>query len=213
MQSAGLPGTQILVDFPGFGESSAPPPHWGVADYAAFMTAFIQSRTPDPVIWIGHSLGNRVGVHVAAGADRLQALISIGGHGIKPHRPWWKRLKMALSVRLFKTLKLLVRSQQQLERLRARFGSPDYRNAGPMRPVFMNVVRDDVTDLLPGISCPAHFFYGTEDRETPPAMGRKMAETVQNGRFEALPYLDHYSILNEGRHQLASRLKSIIKEL
>lgn len=205
-------GTHYVIDFPGFGESPLPKDVWAATDYTDYLKAFIKSLNVDSVIWVCHSFGSRIGLRIAATSDMISQLVIIGGHGIPLKRPLWKRIKMFISVRTFKFMKLFVRTEKQLESLRAKFGSPDYRNAGAIRPIFMKIIQDDVSDIASNVKCPAALFYGAEDRETPPEMGARLAKLIPNAVYECWPRYDHYSILQEGKHQLLSRIQKIVKE-
>lgn len=206
-------GDHYLIDFPGFGTSNLPKESWDAEDYAAYMKKFVKSLKAERVVWICHSFGARIGLRLAAENKKMfSGVVVIGGHGVPPKRSLFKKLRLFLTVRFFKFMKILARSEQQLELLRSKFGSADYRNAGPIRDIFMNIIRDDLTEQLPDVTCPVRFYYGSKDLETPPEMGQRMADLVQNGAFEKLDGFDHYTILSDAKHQISARIKQFIKE-
>ena len=64
-------------------------------------------------------------------------MVLVAGAGLKRRRGLLERLRIALRVRAFKTLKLLERLGVDVAARKARYGSADYRNAGAMRPIFV----------------------------------------------------------------------------
>src|SRR5438270_4634303 len=121
-----------LIDFPGFGKSAMPPSAWGTADYADFMADWISSfGFKTPLIWLGHSFGCRVGLQLAARHPQLiSGMVLIAAAGLKRKRSMLERLRMRSRVLAFKAAKRLYPEGPRLERLRNRYGSADYRNAG-----------------------------------------------------------------------------------
>ena len=93
------------------------------------------------------------------------------------------------------------------------FGSSDYRHAGAMRGVFVKVVNEDVTPILYKISCPVMLAYGTNDTETPLEMGERFHQLMRTSELMRFEGLDHYTILTEGRHQVASALKRFMERV
>lgn len=177
--------------------------NWGVGDYAALARSFVDHLPEKRKIWIGHSFGCRVGIKLATGAPEcLEQMVLIGAAGLPVRRPFLKRLRGFLMVRLFKTLKFFIRGEKARDRLRARFGSSDYRNAGPMRMTFLKVINENLSEDAAKIRCPVTLIYGADDTETPPDIGMRYRDMIPAARLHILPHLDHYSILGAGRHQV-----------
>ncbi len=209
-------GHHILLDLPGFGDTSPPPAHWGTADYADFAATFIKEHTSGaPVIWIGHSFGCRVGLQLAARHPKLvSALCIIAGAGLKRKRPLYKRLEHKIRVLTFKALKKLIPlGLVNEENLRKRFGSSDYASAGAaLRSIFVRVVNEDLSTQALQVNCPTLLIYGTKDSETPPEIGERLHTMIKNSEMVHLEGQDHYSVLNTGRHQVAGLLKRFIEK-
>lgn len=196
----------ILVDLPGFGESPLPPADWGTADYAAFLAAFLET-IPGRKLWVGHSFGCRVGLQLAARHPAAVAgLFLIAAAGLKRKLPLKTNLYRTLRTRAFKTLKAGIPLGVKAEWLYRTFGSADYRNAGPLRPVFVRTVNEDLSAIAQRIVTPTHFVYGAKDAETPPEFGARFRSLVPGSVLSILPELDHYTVLNEGRHRVAALL-------
>lgn len=208
---------QILLDYPGMAGLPPPPLHWGTADYADAVVAWLKAR-PRPAgqkrIWIGHSFGCRVGLQVAARHPGvLDGLFLIAAAGIKRHRPPLQRLKIAARVAHFKVLKRLARLAPSLaEPWKSRLGSADYRAAGPLRPILVRVIQEDLTASLPAITIPVHLVYGAADDDTPPEMGERFARLLPDAQLTILEGFNHHTILTTGRHQLLFQLDHFLKE-
>ncbi len=216
-QSLDARAASLMPDLPGFGQSPPPPEGWGTADYAdafAEWLAGVPRAEGARRLWIGHSYGGRVGIQLAARhPEAVDGLFLIAAAGLQRRRGPLKRATMAARVWRFKLLKALARDEAARERLRARFGSADYRNAGPMRPVFLRAVREDLSETARAVRCPVALVYGEGDTETPPEFGRRYAELMPDARCHLLPGQDHYSVLGAGRHQTLQRLTDFAETL
>jgi pimeloyl-ACP methyl ester carboxylesterase len=208
-------GKHIVLDFPGFGDSPEPVMPWGTDDYAEETARFIRSHASGPVIWIGHSFGCRVGMQLAARhPDLIKGLFLIAGAGLKRKRPIWQQIYFKTRILVFKFLKRLVPLGLPEEWLRRKFGSADYRNSsGTMRTILTKTVNEDLSEIARSISCPVALVYGMNDSETPPELGERFKKLNPGAELNVLPGQDHYSVLGEGRHQVAPLLKKFIERV
>ena len=206
-------GTHDFLDFPGFGASPVPGRAWTTADYADFMARWLEANgTGKPVVWSGHSFGGRVGIQLASRhpgvIDRMMLLAAAG---LPRQRSVFEQAKLQGRIYGYKALKRLAPlagvSQDQL---RDKFGSADYKNAGAMREILINVVNEDLSDVAAKITCPVQLVYGTHDTETPPEIGERLSKLITGSEIAILDGLDHYSVLGEGRHQVSKRLKKLL---
>ena len=205
-------GQNLLIDFPGFGASPRPAKDWGTADYADYCAAFLNTLPAARRLWIGHSFGCRVGLQLAAQHPTLvDALCLIAAAGLPRRRSITSRLKVKSKVALYKTLRALPIGDK--DRLRERFGSADYRAAGEMRGILTKIVNEDLSDVAKAIECPVKLIYGSADEETPPEIGRRLAQLIPAAVFVELDGLDHYSVLDRGRHQIAFQLKRFVEAM
>lgn len=207
-------GRHVIVDFPGFGASSVPAAVWGTEDYADAVAALIRSENINKVIWVGHSFGCRVGLQMAARhPDLIAGLFLVSAAGLPRRRSWPQKLYIKVRILLFKCLKNFIPDGPARDALLKRFVKGDYANAGPMRAIFVKTVNEDLTPLLSRIRCPVTLVYGASDAETPPEIGQRMQAGIENAELVTLEGQDHYTVLNEGRHPVAVRLKRFIEEL
>jgi pimeloyl-ACP methyl ester carboxylesterase len=204
----------VLVDFPGFGASSLPPAPWGTADYADFAMTWLDTLPKVRRIWIGHSFGCRVGLQVAARhPGAVDALFLIAAAGLPRQRSLARRLRDSGRSTTFRVLRSLTPEGPARERLRQRFGSADYRNAGPLRPTFIKVVSENLTEVARRVRCPVTLVYGENDQDTPPDIGQRFAALIPGAKLSILRGLDHHSVLGDGQHQVLNRLNTFLDEL
>jgi pimeloyl-ACP methyl ester carboxylesterase len=201
-----------LIDFPGFGQSPLPPENWGTAEYADAVASWLKTLPGESRIWIGHSFGGRIGLQLASRhPELLQGMILIASAGLPRSRTFLERTRMAVRRVFFKTAKRLLKEGPQLERLRSRMGSADYRAAGPLRPVFSRVVSEDLSNVASAVRCPTLILYGSDDTETPPEIGERLHKLISNSDFSILQGLGHLDILTRGQHQVALRIRKFIE--
>lgn len=205
----------IMIDFPGFGQSPEPSVPWGTEDYADMAAEFLQQKNITKVIWVGHSFGCRVGLHMAAKyPDLIAAQCYIAGAGLKLPKPFFKSLYFKGRIALYKSLKKLIPLGLSQDWLMSRFGSRDYKNSsGMVRQIFVKVVNEDLVEQAQSASCPTLLIYGSDDSETPPALGRKLDQLIPDSEYHELEGQDHYTVLDSGRHQVIKRLNHFIQRL
>jgi pimeloyl-ACP methyl ester carboxylesterase len=144
--------------------------------------------------------------------ELLDGMFLIAAAGLKRKRPLHKKIYMKGRILLFKTLKKLV-PEKDREKLYKAFGSSDYNNAGPMRKIFVRVVNEDLSSVAKHVKCPVHLVFGENDSETPAEFGHRYSKLITGSQLTILKDQDHYTVLGEGRHPVAGKLLSFIKEV
>lgn len=212
-QSLEASGRHILVDFPGFGQSPLPPKDWDTAEYADALAEFIKSQTNEPVVWVGHSFGCRVGIRLAANHPELvSGLFLIAGAGLPRITNPLKRLYFKARIRLYKLLKKLIPLGLPEQWLLKKFASRDYLNAGPLKNILIKTVNENLSETATRVKCPVVLMYGANDTETPPDIGERYSRIIKGSELIVLDGFDHYSILTDARHRVVHRLKQFIKD-
>ncbi len=214
-ETLGTQAAHILIDFPGFGASPPPPETWGTADYAEAVAEMIKPfRAVRKIIWAGHSFGGRVGIQLASRHPELvDAMFLVAAAGLPRKRPMPEKIKYYSKVYTFKTLKKLAPLLGlDVDKLRAKFGSADYKSAGAMRHVFLNTIREDLSEQAKLVKCPVQLVYGEKDTETPPEIGRRLAKLMPKAELSVLPSQDHYTVLGTGRHVVLKRLMDFMRQ-
>jgi len=203
-----------IVDFPGFGDSPIPSAAWAPEDYADLMATFIGTLNNKSILWVGHSFGCRVGVHIASRHPALlSAMCLIAAAGLPRKRPFYKHIYFKFRIALYKFLKKVTKLGLSETWLKSKFGSADYRNAGILRDILVKTVNENLTHAATLVECPTTLVFGADDDQTPPEMGERYHKLISGSEFIQLEGYDHYSILTSGRHQIARFIKSIITEL
>jgi pimeloyl-ACP methyl ester carboxylesterase len=204
-----------LVDLPGFGASPLPAEAWSTADYADAVAEWLGAEKPARRIWIAHSFGCRVGLQLAARhPGMLDGLYLIAAAGLPPHRTPWARGRVAARRWAFRLARLVTPEGPARDRLRARFGSADYRAAGPvLRSILVQAVNEDLSAVARAVRVPAVLVVGDLDRDTPPELARRLNQLMPQSRLVVLRGFDHFNVLTEGHHQIVQRLTEFLEEL
>lgn len=207
-------GQSLLFDLPGFGGSPPPPEPWGTADYADAVAEFLAAAPVVPRIWIAHSFGCRVGLQLATRHPALiDGLFLMAAPGLAPRHSLYRRARLAARRRAFRIMRALAPEGPARERLRDRFGSADYRAAGPqMRPILVKAVNEDLSEAARAVRCPAMLVYGDRDSETPPEIGERLSGLIPRCRLVVLRGFGHLDIVTEGRHQIAQLLGEFLEQ-
>lgn len=155
----------IALDLPGFGATPEPPPEWGSPEYAALVADMLRALPAPPVV-LGHSLGGRIGVHLAATYPELLSGLVITG---APIIRMTAAAPPKLSYRVARWLNRRgVISDARMNAMREKNYAEDWRNAtAGMRPVFVNLVNENYDDAIAAIRCPLRLVWGEGDTAAP----------------------------------------------
>ena len=188
----------IAPDLPGFGASDRPPRAWGSADYAALVRRFLEQLGIERASLIGHSRGGAIAIVLAATAPELvDKLVLVDSAGIRARRG----PKYHARVWAFKAARRAGRGLPRRgsigEWLARRFGSDDYRQAGPMRATLVRVVNEDLRALLPRVTAPTLLIWGERDDATPLPDGRLMEHLIPDAGLVVFPGAGHYAYADD----------------
>ena len=188
----------VTVDLPGFGRSPAPGGVWGTADYAHYMIDLLNHLDVDRAHFVGHSFGAKTSLYIAAThEERVDKLVLIGSSGLTSPPAMKVRAKRMVS----KVARAAGRFGLPGEKLRdvvySRIASQDYKEAGPMRPIMVKVVNEDLAYLLPRIQAPTLLVWGTDDDAVPVAHARKMESLIPDAGLVLFEGAGHFAYLDE----------------
>ncbi len=190
----------LAVDLPGFGWSPAPPGAWGTTDYAGHVERLMQGVGIGRAAFLGHSFGGRIAIRLAAQQPALVSrLVLVASAGIRPPRRAGYRVRVAAAklARWFFSLPGWgATGQRMVSRVSSRFGSRDYRAAGPMRPTLVKLVNEDLTPLLPAIQAPTLILWGDRDQEVPRCAMEIMAAKIPHARLVVFEGAGHFPFLD-----------------
>jgi pimeloyl-ACP methyl ester carboxylesterase len=188
----------ISIDFPGFGESPLPTEVWGTPQYADLIAILLGERDVERSSFVGHSFGAKTSLHVAASRPSLvDRLILVGSSGLRSAPSMKARAKRALS----KSAKAVGRLGGPGRRVRDavfdRIASEDYKQAGPMKSIFVRIVNEDVTEILPRVLAPTLLVWGSKDDAVPLAHARTMERLIPDAGLVVFEGAGHFAYLDE----------------
>jgi len=189
-QPAGAQPAVLALDLPGHGATPPPPERWGSPQYAEALEPVLDEMS-DGIVVVGHSLGGRIAVELAAAhPDRVAALVLVGA---PLFRPGGAHVRTAPGYRVVRRLaKLGVVSDQRLEAARQRYGSTDYKAAeGVMRDVFVTLVGERYDEALRAITCPISLVWGQLDSDVPLDVAEQIASVVSRSTLTVLEGVGH----------------------
>jgi pimeloyl-ACP methyl ester carboxylesterase len=199
------------LDLPGFGASPPPPEAWGSADYAAAVVRVIEELTGSsapvsgptptgapastPMVLLGHSFGGRVAVHVAAQRPDLVKALVLTGAPLARTAPARRAPRAFRFARAMRQMGLVPEST--MEKMRRRYGSPDYLAAeGVMRQVLVRVLAENYDEQLEGLRCPVELVWADDDTEAPLRVAETVARLVPQATLTVIPSAGHLTPLS-----------------
>jgi pimeloyl-ACP methyl ester carboxylesterase len=204
-----------LFDLPGFGDAPAPPDSWGTIEYADLVQQYILEKLPGTIVLVGHSFGGRVSIRLASRRlAQIRDLVLMGVPGLPQpalSRGRVRRWGVRTLRRLLLVLKPLV-GDRGLRWHTGRFGSKDYQAAGPLRPVLVRTVNEDLTESAKAIACPTLLIWGTDDTETPPWLAEGYARLLgERATLRLLPHKDHFLYTGTGAHLIGDTMRTWLR--
>jgi pimeloyl-ACP methyl ester carboxylesterase len=204
-----------LFDLPGFGEAPPPPESWGTIEYADLVQQYLLDRIRGPAVLVGHSFGGRVSIRLAARRlSQIHHLVLLGVPGLPQPALSGARVRRSAIRMLRRVLHGLtfMIGDRGLRWHTEKFGSKDYQAAGPMRPVLIRTVNEDLTESAAAIACSTLLIWGTDDTETPPWLAARYAELLGGkAAVTLLPHKDHHLYTGTGAHLVGQKIRTWLK--
>jgi pimeloyl-ACP methyl ester carboxylesterase len=189
----------LIPDLPGFGFSEPPAAAWGSADYARVVAGLIESASAKPLDVLGHSFGGKVAVALATQYPELVrrlVLVAAPVVRLEQNAAVLSRGRAYRAVRAAARLLPPLR-EQILDWGRRRFGSEDYKAAGPLRPTLVRVVNEDWRPALPALRAPVLLIYGERDEDVPAAVGEAARDALPNAELVVMSGAGHFPFLDD----------------
>lgn len=195
----------IIVDLPGFGDSSEPDTIWSVFDYADCLNKLFKQLNVDKPILLGHSFGGKIALAYSSKYE-VEKLIVFGS-------PFRKEIqKLSLKTRFLKRVKKLPGMERVASFAKRHIGSTDYKNASNrMREILVNSVNLDITDDVKKIKCPTLIVWGTNDQAVNIKEAYELEKLISNAGVVEYPGCSHYAYL-ENINQTINVLNSFWRE-
>ena len=188
----------IAVDLPGFGESPLPRGVWGTADYAHFVSDLMGELDIVRAHFVGHSFGAKTSLYLAASrADCVDKLVVVGSSGLTSAPTMKVRAKRALSKGARVAGRLGPPGAKLREAVYQRIASQDYKDAGPLRPIMVKVVNEDIAHLLPRVQASTLLVWGSEDDAVPVGHARRMESLIRDSGLVVFEGAGHFAYLDD----------------
>jgi pimeloyl-ACP methyl ester carboxylesterase len=188
----------VAVDLPGFGESPAPPPEWGTSDYAVHVCEILDELDIDRAHFVGHSFGARTSAFIAATEPAyVDKLILQAPSGLHSPPTVEARFKKALARGARVAARLGPAGRRLKQSIYQNVASRDYQEAGPLRPVLVRVVNEDLSATLKAVESSTLLIWGSEDDAVPLAHGRRMEELIPDAGLIVFEGAGHFAYLEE----------------
>src|SRR5487761_805721 len=202
LRLAKTPRRLLALDLPGFGESPLGTANWTTARYAALVEEMIAARGWPPVTVLGHSYGGGVALRLAQATEPLlDRLVLCAASGLRlPGRGGVRARVQAYKAFRRGAEALLPRrvAEPVVEWLRQRLGSADYRAAGPLRPVLVHAVQQDLSEVAERITVPTLIIWGSRDSELPlDPYGLRLRQLISSSELVEFEGSGHFPFVDE----------------
>jgi pimeloyl-ACP methyl ester carboxylesterase len=190
----------LAPDLPGFGATPPPREACGSAQYADVLARMLDDAASltAPVV-VGHSLGGRVAVTLAAARPDLVGGLVLTGAPLLPGSRRGRRTSPG-----FKLVRWLHRAgfvgDARMDRWRRHHGSADYRAAeGVMREVLVRLVNERYDDALAAVRCPVELVWGDDDADAPVEVAQALTQRIPGATLTVCPGAGHLTPLTAPR--------------
>ena len=179
----------MILDLPGYGESSEPTFTWTVDDYVECLHTLLEQLKIENPILVGHSFGGKISL-LYASKYAVEKLVLFGS-------PFKKEIeKLSLKTKTLKTLKKVPVLNKLEQFAKRHIGSTDYRNASPrMRDILVETVNLDITNEVKKIKCPTLIVWGTNDEAVPIERAYELENLIHDAGVVIYEGSTHYAYL------------------
>lgn len=193
----------IIIDLPGFGQSSEPNKIWTMYDYADTIYELLTKLKVTNPILVGHSFGGKISL-IYASKYKVNKLILFGS-------PFKKEIKkLSMKTKILKFLKTVPVVNKLEGFAKKHIGSRDYKAASDfMRKILVEHVNLDITDEVKNIKCPTILVWGTMDQEVPIERAYELEELISDAAVIPYEGCSHYAYL-ERKAQTINIIKNFI---
>ncbi|MCI9233662.1 MAG: alpha/beta hydrolase [Bacilli bacterium] len=179
----------IILDLPGFGESSEPDTIWSLYDYVEMLHTFLQELKVENPILLGHSFGGKISLLYAT-QYRVQKLVAFGS-------PYKREIqKLSVKTKVLKGLKKVPVINKLEGFAKKHIGSTDYKSASTiMREILVNHVNLDISNQLGKIKAPTLLVWGALDEAVPVEQAYELEKLIPDAGVVEFPNCTHYAYL------------------
>lgn len=182
-----------LIDLPGFGRSQLPKKQFTISDFAKTIAEFIKKNDIKKPTILGHSYGGKVAIKLAnVYPNLIDKLILEGSSGISPKKSFLQILIYPfVKVAHFLMPDIMGARSKMRTKLYKKLES-DYADAGNMKSIFLNTLKEDLTAELPTIKTETLLIWGEKDRAVPLKFGKKMYRLIEKSKIAIIEDSGHF---------------------
>lgn len=184
----------LIIDLPGFGQSSEPPHSWTVYEYVECIKKLIDYLNLSKIILIGHSFGGKLSL-VYSSIYKVEKLVCLAS-------PYCKEItKLPLKTKIYKFIKKVPGLSWLANIMKNIIGSTDYKNASSiMKGVLVKSVNLDLTEDVKKIKCPTLLVWGTLDTAVPIKRAYELEKLIKDSGVIKYEGATHYAYLERLNH-------------
>ena len=180
----------FAFDLKGFGENKGMEYPYSLDDYIREVKEFCAKRGIVKPNVVAHSFGGRIALKIAHdNPEFFDKMVLTGCAGLKPRRS----IKYRFKVFVYKILKRFVKK----EKLK-RFFSSDYNALSPvMKKSFNLIVNEHLDYTLPKIKNQTLIIFGSNDKDTPLYMAKKLNHGIKGSRLVIYKNAGHFAFIDK----------------
>ena len=186
-------GCKVYVpNLPGFGEALPPTKPWTISDYAEWLSDFCEENGLSQVFLLGHSFGGSIAVKFSVKyPEKVRKLILVDSAGIRKKR-LKKEIQKTVAHFLNKFSFLPLYDLMRKIAYRTLFCHSDYLlTDGVMKQTYLNVIKEDISEVFSQIAVPTLLVWGEKDGITPLRHAYFMKEKIPGAKLEIIPNVKH----------------------
>lgn len=191
---------QLLIpDLPGFGASHSPREGWGMAEYTAWLEAFLQKLKIDTLSGVlGHSFGGKLAAFGWWSEQAALPTVEKGFYlfdpsGIIGELPFSRRLLRDFAHLIPHSVKRGLLAQFRKTVYTKLLNETDYYSATEFQEATLNrILSEDIRDWSIQRDFPLHFCWGEHDDATPLWMAYPFRTISQNSDVFVVPGAGHF---------------------
>ena len=193
----------LIIDLPGFGESSEPKNVWSLYDYSDMVHDLVKRLKLKNVCLIGHSFGGKISICYSTKYEVSKLVLLASPYKKSQYSETFK----AKLLKKLKSIKLLKGFEETAKKI---FGSTDYKNASEvMRKILVGHVNTDLSEEVRKIKCPTLLIWGTEDTAVKYSDAVELEKLIPDCGLVTYEGCTHYAYL-ENLNQTISVLNNFI---
>ena len=187
------------IDLPGFGESETPPADFNLEKYASVVKEFITKErimeTGPKAVIVGHSFGGRVALKFASlYPDAVSKLVLVDSAGLKYGN---KKSFLRFLAKIFKPFFKFPPLRSLRPSIYKRIGAEDYLATPELKSVFLSIIKEDLSPVLPAINIPTLIVWGEDDKTTPLDSAYVFKEKIKNSEISVIKDAGHFPFLDQ----------------